>query len=747
MTNSRIWLALGGTLSLALSVGCGGNAACDKNATVDPSTHVGTCTVEAPKLLGDKMTCTASITSCSDAEQKTLIAALDCINGLPVCAIESQLAWETQRSGCYQSLPTLSAGCKSAVFGMYLPGEDAGFDAGPPPDAGRQPQLDGGGALSFIAVADENSFAFAWVPTQPATEVAKWELNAFDTKDATIDGGTRLPEVFFTPGNLRIAAQPDAGMGTSRTFYLAGVSPDLLQVFGGDAGAADVDAGMSQCKSAINCPTDQVCDLGQCKSQTCASTATCPPGYLCNINVTPKICLRQVSDGGVIVGPKDAGASGALPFLSAPVSVKTGVPSFTEGPVGGFQARRPDMVAMDSARQFVAVEQGGQPVGHFTINRGKDFATDDTASVIDTLGSRVHVAWNDENKTLFACYTVGTGVRVRRSFDYGRTWGAGALTLQPDDDGGAPTISDCDIASWKNGTVLVSTVESGNVLVHTVSDNLSEVGVPDIAFVSAQTDGGPGDFFNPQRTSIATLPAESQVHVGFTITRNLSGGTTDLDVVGVYRDGTTGGFTQPKFINAAGASQGNGFAQDYVTVAIDPVTKRGVAAYTVAENAGSGTYNTVYLSIFIPASRQWTTGSDLTVFVTDTSNTTSYLFPAKTGSDLWDAFSPSLAVMKDGRIWLSMLAAKRDNVADLRQYLVRFDFEATSPVAGKGWFVPPAVQMSHTTAVDPRTGSNSTSATNSCIAVDGQISVYGAMIEGVGQLKEVENRAIFISRP
>ena len=125
------------------------------------------------------------------------------------------------------------------------------------------------------------------------------------------------------------------------------------------------------------------------------------------------------------------------------------------------------------------------------------------------------------------------------------------------------------------------------------------------------------------------------------------------------------------------------------------------------------------------------------------------VFPAKTQADVWDAFSPSLAATKNGKLFLSVVAGKRSGagVRDLQMYLVGFDFDATSPIAGKGWFLPPAVKMSSSKVFDPRPASGTVPPNVSAIATDRQLSVYGAFIEGIGAMNEQENRAVFVSRP
>jgi hypothetical protein len=97
---------------------------------------------------------------------------------------------------------------------------------------------------------------------------------------------------------------------------------------------------------------------------------------------------------------------------------------------------------------------------------------------------------------------------------------------------------------------------------------------------------------------------------------------------------------------------------------------------------------------------------------------------------------------------MGMVAGKRNAGGnDLRMYLVGFDFNAQLPVGGKGAYVIPAVKISDTRVRDPRLGSNSLPFNTAVIAADQQLSVYGVFIEGIGQFGEVENRAVYFSRP
>lgn len=750
---SRVERGLFAVVAVGLA-GCGGgNALCDK--TVDLVAKSGTCMgVYTAPLLGDKATCSTRTSMCSSDDKQVLTNALTCLDQLPVCSASGQLSWETQQKSCYEPLTGLSQGCKTAVFGEVLPGQDGGADAGPPPDAGRQPIDDGGNGLSFVAVANETGFAFAWVPLQPAG-ISTWELNAFDTDGGDADGGVRLPDFLIPGSTVRTHAQPGVGPNVSRRFYLAGLAADNTLAFGivevPDAGQVVSDGGMA-CAVHANCPPEKVCDLGFCKTQTCQTNVTCPqPDYSCNANITPHECVRQGGMQMYIDAGTLQGLNGSLAMLSQSWSVKTGAPTFHSQTVGGFVARRPDMVAVDSARQFIVMEQGGQPVGHFTNSRGREFVSDQqSAAIIDTVGSDVHVAFNAESQTLFACYSVGRGVRVRRSRDFGKTWGNTALTLEPEDDGGTDsTISSCDVAAWKSGSVLVATIDDDALVVRQVNPSLVVNGTPDIAFLSGPADGGGINVFTPRRPSIATLPSSDLVHIGFTASRiNGGAGATDSDIFGVYRDTTTGGlFTQVSFIDAPGGGMGNGLPQDYVSVAIDPVTKRGLAVWTTLENSAIGGYSTVYLG-FTGANKKWVTGADLSVFM-QIGGTGSYpLFPQRQPTDQYDAWGGQVAVTPDGRVYVMVLAGRREQqVNEIYPWSVEFAFDAGSPVGGQGWFKPPMVQMSTTKALDARAGGNSLPSTSTAFAADSQISIYGTFVEGIGNLNAEENRAVFVTKP
>lgn len=748
-------------VAVVVLMGCGGPStpsACDKSDAIDLNKVAGDCTgLDLSKPLGTKAVCADKLKPCTTSEQDTLAKIVTCLENLEVCSAASKQKFLDRQGACYASVSSLSTTCKDSVFGMtIIPGMDAGFDAGPPPDAGRQPS-DGTGVVDLIGVADESVFALAW-NTRQRGPVAKWELNVFGE-----DGG-RLPEQYLTPGALRAyelaAPKSDGGVdagaaGVTRAYFVAGVDNLFALVYGDppDAGTPVVSDAGQMCMTGIDCPTDKVCDLGTCKSQTCQAggPATCPVGYTCAPG--PMTCLRQFSDAGMLdAGVVDAGVFVPSPLLSNRITLTTGAPGFSaETPVGGFVARKLDLVAMDTARQFVALEQETQLFGHFSTARGKDLVNDfGTTSPIDPAGSRAKLAYVPQSDTVYACYNFGRGIRIRRSRDLGHSWGLDAVTITPEEDGGfSSRFSDCAIAPWKNGQAIFSYVKDDSIVVQTVDDQLV---VPpetpsDTVFTSTGADAG--NVYNPRNLTMATLPGTtldggpgSIVQVLFTATRSV-GAQADTEIYGLYRDGTTASFLGPLLVNKS-VTGGSGDPQDYATVLVDPKTGKSLAAYTSYE---LGMYSTVYLSLFSPTTKSWITGSDLTVFAKKL--TEFPVFPAKTQADVWDAFSPSLAAQKNGKLWLSVVAGKRNGagIRDLQMYLVGFDFDATSPIAGKGWFLPPGIKMSNTKVLDPRTATNVVPPNVSAICTDNQISVYGAFIEGIGAMNEQENRAVFVSRP
>lgn len=728
-------LLLGGAV---LAAGCTPTV-CERSA--DLNKKRGDCARAVGDFLGPASTCASRVATCTAAEQTKVADAVSCVEKLAACSFTAEADYLAQEGACLAGLSGLSQGCAESLFGGVVPGSDAGTDAGTV-DAGRQP-VDGG-AVELIAVADETAIALAWVPLQ-AGQVAKWELSTFD------DGGRTDQQL--TPGARRtltltglssLLADGGAGPSVEKSFFITGLLNDGTVVLG-----AQPDAGGStfQCRSPFDCPANQVCDLGVCQSQTCSpSSNTCPAGYDCPSTTCQRSPDAGAFDAGQTVNP---GTFNALPFVSNLAGARTGKPSWAqETPVGGFVARRPDLVAIDSARQFIAMEQENQPVGHLTVRRGKDLISDlETASAIDTVGDHIKVTYNPESDTIFACYNVGRGVRVRRSRDHGRTWGTDALTFEPVEDGGFTSrMHSCGLAPWRNGGALLVNVEDESLVVRGITEALSTAST-EYAFISSPPDGGGYNVYNPVQPAIATAPDAGIVHVVFTGQRVLAS-SSDYEVYDVYRTPGLGAYSQPKFINQNLPSLvGNGQNQGWPTVAVDPTSGRAVAAFSSLE----GSYANVYVSMFSPTSGEWVTGSDLHVMVKQT--TERLLFTGQSFIDgEWDAFSPNLRASPDGKIWLGFVAGKKaqppatvKNVYNA--WAVRFDFKAQSPVGGLGWFVRPAEKLSSTVLVDPRGSSTVPPPTWTSLAVDGQLSVYGAYVEGLGQFNELENRAVFTSRP
>lgn len=736
MTNRVLAVLL--VVCAALGAGCAPSV-CERSGKL--ASKKGDCPGALGDLLAPQSTCSSRVEACSQSEQQAIGDALSCLEKLPACQASGEASYLTDQSACLIALAGLSSGCSLSLFGDFPPGADGGTDGGAA-DAGRQP-LDGG-AVELIAVADETSMALAWAPLQ-AGQVAKWELSTF------ADGGRA--DQTLTPGALRalmisqvapLASDGGAGMPVERSFFITGLLNDGTVVMGA---APDAGGNSFMCQGPFDCPATQICDLGVCRTEACSvSNPACPAGYDCPSGT----CTRSADAGTAFdAGTGTTGSFVSLPFISNLATARTGAPAWSAPtPVGGFAARRPDMVAIDSARQFIAVEQEGQPVGHVTVRRGKDLVSDlGSASVIDSVGDHVKVTYVPESDTLFACYNVGRGVRVRRSRDHGRSWGNDALTFEPADDGGFTSrMHSCALAPWRNGGALLVHVEDDTLVVRTLTEALSLQNT-EVAFISSPPDGGL-NVYNPVQPSIGTAPDSGIVHVAFTGQRAL-GMASDYEVYDVYRTPGMGGYSQPKFINQnLPLLQGNGQNQGYPSVAVDPTSGRAVAAFTSVE----GTYANVYVSLFSPAAGEWTTGSDLQVFVKQT--TECLLFPARncSGPNDWDAFSPTVRATPDGKIWLGFIAGRQatppaTTKTDYRGYAVRVDFRAQSPVGGLGWFVRPAEKLGDTVIVDPRQGGGQTPPSLSSLAVDGQLSVYGAYVEGIGTFNEVENRAVYFSRP
>ena len=736
---NRVLVAVALLCLAALCSGCQPTV-CERAGKL--SDKKGDCASAVGDPLAPASTCTSRASGCSEAEQQAIGDALTCLEKLSSCSAGSEASYLASEATCLAGFAALSQACAASLFGGVIPGVDAGTDAGTA-DAGRQPM--DGGAVELIAVADETSMALAWSPLQ-AGQVAKWELSTFD------DGGRT--DSSLTPGSRRALMLagvapllPDGGPGASveRSFFITGLLNDGTVVMG-----AAPDAGNNgfMCQGPFGCPANQICDLGMCRTEACSvSNPACPAGYDCPSGT----CVRS-ADAGVF----DAGSGNptgnfvSLPFISNLATARTGPPGWTGNvPVGGFVGKRPDMVAIDSARQFVAMEQESQPVGHLTVKRGKDLLSDlETASVIDSVGDHVKVTYVPDSDTIFACYNVGRGVRVRRSRDHGRTWGNDALTFEPADDGGFTSrMHSCALAPWRNGSALMVNVDDDSLVVRTITEALS-VQTTELAFLSSPPDGGGFNVYNPVHPAIGTAPDAGIVHVAFTGQRVLAS-ASDYEVYDVVRTPGLGGYSQPKFINQnLPLIQGNGQNQGYPSVAVDPLSGRAVAAFTAVE----GTYSNVYVSLYSPTANEWTTGSDLQVFVKQT--TECLLFPARNCSGIndWDAFSPTVRASPDGKIWLGFIAGKQAAPpatvkTDYRPWAVRVDFRAQSPVGGLGWFIRPAEKMGETVIMDPRQGGAQIMPTLSSLAVDGQLSVYGAYVEGLGAFNELENRAVYFSRP
>lgn len=738
---NRILVALAGSC-LALSFSGCSTSLCDKNAQVDLSTRAGDCTdVPQGPLLGTAASCSMKISSCSDADQQLLSRAVDCLEKAPVCAAGTREVYLLTLEGCVDPLATLSQACLDAFFGGVVPGEDAGTDAGVV-DAGPQPITDGGNGVVLVAVADGTDFAMAWSLRQPG-DVAVWQLIGSDSA-----GLMRDPEQDLGPGALSDHLVPDSGFASHRYFVVGRDSMGEIAAANLDAGGVVEDAGMAMCMRSTDCPVDRVCDLGQCRTQTCMlGSTTCPATYQC---LPPGVCTRTMTaDGGGFdagVSRPDAGlGERALPFVSNEVTVTAGPASFQPDVfLGGFPGRRPAIAAADTARVFVSLEQEATLVAHASFRRGKDFVDDaETSFPIDTVGTRARATYNRDSKLMFLCYNVGRGVRVQRSSDFGRTWGVAATTIEPEEDGGfTSTIQDCDIAPWTNGGAIMVTIEEDSLAVRTISTGLS-VSQPTTAFLS----NNPGGYFNPQHPAIATLPSDSMVHVTFTATRIGGGGAQDTEPVGVYRDGTLGAFTQAQGLG--GLPTGIPNAQDWTTVAIDPKTKKAIAAFvTVEPGPGNTPISNVYTSLWNGATRQWGSGSDLGVFAAQ--QNTTLLFPQKSpATDVWFAFSPSLVALPSGKVWLSFVVGPRIvNTGDYKLVAIPFDFDLKSPLStSNGWYVRPVITVSQTRVLDPRGSTSVPQPPVSTMTADHQVSIYGAFIQGLGVSGEIEGRGIYFSRP
>ena len=622
--------------STAALVGCAPSP-CERSSKAAKANQ-GDCGDEiAGSLLGN--TCSSNLRSCNEGDQKILGTVLTCVEKMSACNGFQKDAWKLQRDNCAAEMTNLSPACRMA-FITSVPMIDAGM-----PDAGPQAINDGGNGLSLVAVANQDTVALAW-DLRRTGMVARWMLVE---SDALGDGRT---EREFTPGTAINLLIPDAGM-SGRRYYLAGLSTAGEVILGTPIGEVIVDAGVG-CTGPDGCPNDRVCDLGQCRQQTCpfGMANTCPGGYLC---LMPGECVRTSADGGVFMGGgqrRDAGTQ-PLPLISNEIAVTPRPPMVQPTvPVGSVSGKRPDIAAFDTARVSLALEQEGQLIAHPSLARGADFVDEaHTSFSLDTTGARVHLAWNPESQALYACYVVGRGIRVQKSIDRGQTWGVMVNTFEPPlptDGGVGDIIRDCDIAPWTGGGAMLVTAETDALMVRALSDTLS-VTMTGPAFTSIPQSPTDGGVFSPSHPAIATLPSTGLVHITFTGTRLLSGGVADSEPYGTFREGA-GSFS---FISRMTPfSSPSPLPEDWTTVSINPKNGRAVGAFTTVS---TGTQNsTVYVSLFSTVSRGWGTGSHLNLFVTD--QNTSVWLPQKAPNDVWFAFSPQFAPLPDGTFAFSFVA-------------------------------------------------------------------------------------------
>lgn len=725
---NRLLLAAAVGFGSLLLAGCS-QTPCDRASKFDLKTKAGDCQLSTTgTVLGPKATCDSAMDACSDADRKVLDGVVGCFEALPVCSSADNLGWLAQSMGCYAPAQNLTEGCRRALFGDVIPGQDGG-DAGVV-DAGFPPDEADAGALDLFVTADETQIALAWTQSQPGA-VSHWDLTSFtaaDVREATVE----------LPGSESFLTQ-DAGPGVKRLFYVLGLNAEGKVVYGEvDAGTPEpVDSGTAMCAGALDCPADMVCNLGTCQQLACQTPDVCPGGYLCG--GTSHVCERQYgfNDGGTPdAGTPDAGhvVSASAPFVSELVEVSTGAPSWSSDRVtSAFAGKNPDVAAADTARQFVILDQESQVFGYWTEDRGRTWHS----VPIDPIGQRPKVAYDPQSKTLFACYNAAGGIRVRRSLDFGKTWGTEAYdlaNLSPDDGGLPPLISDCDIAVWQNGTAIVVGLEGDAIKMWAVTRDLNTVLGPDTIY-----DGAGTTYTNPTEVALATLPSESIIHVAFS-GRRLVGGVMDTDVMGMYRGPGSTAFVGPKPLHNP-----NAYSQSAPAVAVDPVTKRGIAAFVSKE--GPNSLETVYVSMWNPQLQQWASGTDLNVFALNKQSSAYVVMPDRVPGDDWVARSPSAAVTRNGRITIAYAAGKVVGSAPvLTQYSVGFDFEKFSELAinAKGWFTGPATQAPDATRV-LRAGAREVA--GPVLTADPQISTYSVFIEGVGANGDTANRPVTLSNP
>ncbi|MBX5482975.1 MAG: hypothetical protein IRZ16_14210 [Myxococcaceae bacterium] len=710
---------------------CGSNV-CDTSEAFDPSSKVGDCSVEVPaRVLGSKSSCNGALGSCSDADKKILEGIMSCWDALPVCASGDQAAWVDQSNGCYDGAANLSESCRNAFFGDGIPGgqEDGGTDAGVI-DAGPQPDTDGGGALDLVLTANESSIAMAWVKSQEGV-VDHWEVHPLNAADIA------EPVATVTPGE-KLFYEEAVSAGVKKKYFVVGFNA-AGEVATGSFPMEEMDAGTDagMCNGPLDCPPEQVCNLGACQELPCTDSNVCPGGYVCDLQ-TDHRCERifGFGDGGVDGGTSDAGVQDKTPrpFISelGQISTPQTAAYSADRVVSAFPSLNVDLEAVDTARQFMILEQEGQIFGYFTEDRGKTWRT----IPVDPIGTHPKVVYEPQSRTMFACYNAFGGVRVRSSSDFGKTWKPAALDLvnPPSDDGGiGDAIQGCAMAPWQEGQILLTAVDGDRVVLWTVNKDLTlTMPDPEVVFTSTESQ------FAPKELDLATLPSDFIVHVLFTFSRPTTT-SPDTEIADYYRDPGTGGFVYKPVHNQ------NGFDQSQPTVVVDPVTKRAVAAFTSNESTGGPKRDTIYLSFWTP-SKVWATGSDLNIFAKNSLGTEYVNFPERKPGEDWIARSPSLAASKDGKIVLAFAAGEMVSTQpSLQVWSIPFSFDAQNVIipAIKGYYAADASLVSPTRVVKPASQDTG----GPVIAADEQISFYYGFVEGVGAMGDVANRPVIVSFP
>jgi hypothetical protein len=732
--------ALVPALCLAALTGCGPNL-CEKSSAATAGKS-GSCNAA---LAGLGNSCSEGISSCSDAEKKTLEALVSCLDALPVCSPVGESAWIAARDACYAKAQSLGATCRDTLFGSALPGVPDGGPAYVP----RSPDTDGSGNVDLVAVGDADGIALAWSTRQPGS-VAGWEIHSVD------GAGASVPMQELSDGESRTFLLSGLGADVERSVWVVGVDTlgnVAVGVPAQSGGTADAGTG---CAGAMDCTYAQVCDLGTCRTLACqgGGQGSCPSGYACDPNA--RVCVRVLDTDGGVPTAADAGTPApqgeqARPFVSERRTARTGAGGFGEPRTASdFPADQdPEIAALDSARQVMLVQQAGQLFSHATKDRGASWSV----TTLDAIGQRAHLAWAQDTGQLYACYQVGTGVRVRTSSNGGLTWDRGAAEVTADSAGGGTPgmVRDCDIAPWSEGRALLVTTEPEGLFVRTVDAQLN-LGERLPAFPNESSTGGVSTVFAAEQPSIATDPSKSIVHVVFTGTRNLIAGGTDKDVYGVYRDpAKTGGTfsTRQRLTLGAVGSQGQNLLQDHPQVAVEPGSGRAIAAFQSEEPGANGAtpFKTVYVAMFglNAASPGWATGSDLTVFVKDNVGNHLVMTERPAVGAPWDAITPAVAITPGGKAVVSFAAGPQGQPASA--WAVGFSFAAQSQVgtaAGKGWFLPPAKRLGGAPVVN---FSNTPKGAGPVAAADGQLSTYVGYIEGVGGGASTPASLLVVSSP